>query len=243
MFIKNVKYKFLLVAAVVYFLLNNSTFAKSHPKPKIYKNFATGFYVNALLNRSVYNQPNFYLEYKTRNPIQPALGINLSKGINSFIVANASFGVSKAKYTFKFENVNGEPRLVSNEIGFLESKIDLNFILNPKGFTNFYFVGIGAQGLYRLYSDKIYVNEEIANTNWPLTSVMPILSLGTRNYFNSKSYIQPSLNFRFQPLNTVIFDRTFNQVSIGIIIGGSLANLVKSDKKPAKTENEIKRKL
>lgn len=240
---KSENYKILIMAVFIYFSLNNTAFAKSHPKPKIYKNFATGFYVNALFNRSVYNQPDFQLAYKTRNPIQPALGINLSKGINRFIVANASFGVSKAKYTFKFENVNGEPRLLSNEIGFLESKIDLNFILNPQGFGNFYFVGVGVQGLYRLYSDKIYVNEEIANTNWPMTSVMPVISFGTRNYFNSKSYIQPSLNFRFQPLNTVIFDRTFNQVSIGIIVGGSLANLIKSDKKPVKSENEIKRKL
>jgi len=232
---------FLLITCCLY--LSAFSLAYGKEKPKVYKKLAPGFYVNALFNRSVYNQPDFYLNYKTRNPIQPALGINASKGINSFIIANASFGVSKVNYTFKFANVNGEPRIVSNETGFIESKIDFNFILNRNAFANFFYVGAGAQGLYRLYSHKVYVNEEIANSNWPLMSLMPILSFGTRNYFNSKSYIQPSLTFRFQPLKTSIFDRTLNQVSIGVIVGGSLSNLFKADKKPAKNENEIKRKL
>ena len=231
----------LLVAVFLKGALNaDINYAFKKPKPKPYKQFSTGFYLNAEFNRAKYSPPNFFVRSKSRTPVQPAGGIHFSKGVTKFLFADISIGLANATYIFNFRDVNGEARLESDRMAFLQSKINFNYVINKEAYNHYIFVGGGAQFLYRLYSQKNYVNEIVANTDWPIPSFYPMIGVGVRTYFNDNSYIQPSINFRIQPQKTLIYDRTLNQVSVGIIVGGDIRNLAKKEAKVKDKNIKIK---
>ncbi len=236
----------LLNVLFVHFFMHAIPFDLSINKPKQYSKFSVGVFVKTEFNKSSYKQSVLDLAYETKNPIQFAAGLHISKGINKFIFADLSSGFSTAEYQFEFPETNGEARLYKTYSGFFQNNLNVNFVLNKESFNHYLFVSTGAQLLYKIYNQNIYINQEIEQTKWPLMRFFPQIGVGVKTYFNTDSYVQPSLNFRFNPDQTLVYDRLLNQVNFGIVFGGNVMNIFKKKEQTSKekgTVNKIIKKI
>lgn len=227
------KYLLLLIGLASFSSLKAVSEKKIPKKP--YQAFSSGFYLNADIGRAKYKAPNFFVRSKPANSLRPGLGVFISAGFHKRFFANIAAGYTSSSFIFKFSDVNGEPRLSQLDMGFYQGKANVNFVLNPESYNGFFYVGAGAQALQRVYTKEQYVNTPIENTVWPKTSIFPEILFGYRSYFNQGSYIQPAISFRFQPQRTLIYDRTLNQISAGISIGGDIRQLFKRGPKTNKS--------
>jgi hypothetical protein len=146
----------------------------------------------------------------------PAWGLSMWKCLGSHLSLHSSLLLSRAYYNVNYNE--GSAVFYDADLRFTQVNLNLEYSFGGVNETVKPYIFGGAQFLYRRYGTETFKNGIINNAYWPTARLQAQTGIGVLFQDHGTIGIRPFIGVRFNLRNSLVYDKSLNQIFSGIAI-------------------------